>query len=338
MFVFRANAIQQLIRLSVNKLLIMQSRMHILAVPALAFVVILSFGTSAYSTDDSVKIIAQSSFVDFEGKLNIVGTVRNTGILPIQAIVGLEVKDENGIRMEQQTTYGRIIWPLNDSPFKFVIDSGTAGDPFIADVQKVEATHTTDMIVLNYTSMAAGEEKAFVGTVKNNAPFDVYNVSVFASARSNNATQLDSVRSNVIPILRAGQEQPFIAITDAAVKSGVYYYSCAGLDLDSPITTIDAGGGRLIPYDLNAAAQVSTIRYENQTDSLAFQIRPYSPTGGPISLMIPQVSQDHSVIVMLDGILHESSIRGDGKTTYIDFFVPQGEHQVQIQRVTGMHA
>ena len=337
MFLFRANAIQQLIRLSINKLLIMPSRMHILAVPVLALVVILSFSTSAYSADDSVKIIAQSSFVDFEGKLNIVGTVRNTGSLPVQAMVGLEVQDEDGIRVEQQPTYGRIIWPLNDSPFKFVIDSGKAGHLFIANVQKIEATHTTDMIILNYTSMAAGEEKAFVGTVKNNAPFDIYNVSVFASARSDNATQLDSVRSNVITTLRAGQEQPFIAITDAAVKSGVYYYSCAGLDLDSPITTIDAGGGKLIPYDLNAAAQVSAIRYENQTDSLAFQIRPYSPTGGPISLMIPQVSQDQSVSVMLDGILHESSIRGDGKTTYIDFFVPRGEHQVQIQRVTGMH-
>ena len=337
MFLFRANAIQQLIRLSINKLFIMPSRMHILAVPALAFVVILSFSTSAYSADDSVKIIAQSSFVDFEGKLNIVGTVRNTGTLPVQAMVGLEVQDEDGIRVEQQPTYGRIIWPLNDSPFKFVIDSGTAGHLFIANVQKIEATHTTDMIILNYTSMAAGEEKAFVGTVKNNAPFDIYNVSVFASARSDNATQLDSVRSNVIPTLRAGQEQSFIATTDATVKSGVYYYSCAGLDLDSPITTIDAGDGKLIPYDLNAAAQVSAIRYENETDSFAFQIRPYSPTGGPINLMIPQVSQDQSVSVMLDGILHESSIRGDGKTTYIDFFVPQGEHQVQIQRVTGMH-
>jgi hypothetical protein len=340
MFVFRANAIQQLISLSVNKLLIMPSMMHILAVTALALVVILSFSTSAYSADDSVKIIAQSSFVDSGGRLNIVGTVRNTDALPVQVMVGLEVQDENGIRVEQhQQTYGRIIWPLNDSPFKFVIDSGTtAGPPFIADIHKVQATHITDMVRLNYTSMAAGEEKAFVGTVKNNAPFDIYNVSVFASARSDNATQLDSVKSIVIPILKASEEQSFIATTDAAVKSGVYYYSCAGLDLDAPITTIDAGGGKLIPYDLNAAAQVSAIRYENQTDSLLFEIRPYSPTGGPLSLMIPQVSQDHSVKVMLDGILHESSIRGDGRTTYIDFFVPQGEHQVQIQRVTGKHA
>ncbi len=319
----------------------MSHRMGIFVTATVALVVILSFSTRANFSfaEESVRIIAQSSYVDSEGKLNVVGTVRNTGALPVQAIVGLEVQEENGTRAEQQPTYGRIIWPLNDSPFKFVIESGTTvGRPFISNVLKVQATHITDMIKLNYTSMAAGEDKAFVGTVKNNAPFDIYNVSVFASARSDNATQLDSVRSTVIPILRAGEEQPFIAISDEAVKSAVYYYSCAGLDLDAPITTIDAGGGRLIPYDLNAAAQVSAIQYESQTDSLVFKIRPYSPTGGSISLMIPQVSQDHSVIVMLDGILHESSIRDDGKTTYIDFFVPQGEHQVEILRVTGMHA
>jgi hypothetical protein len=332
----QANAVQQVITLSIYRSLIMSYRMHILAVPALVLIVILTFGTSAYSTDDLVKIIAQSSFVDSEGKLNIVGTVRNTGRLPVQTTVGLEVQDATGIRIEQQLTYGRIIWPLNDSPFKFVIDSGTAGHPFIADVKEVDATHTTDMITLNYSSMAAGEERAFVGTVKNNAPFDIYNVSVFASARSENATQIDSVRSNVIPVLKASEEQPFIAITDAAVIPRVYYYSCAGLDLDAPITTIDAGGGQFIAYDLNAAAQVSKIRYENETDSIAFGIRPYSPTGGPISLMIPQASQEQSVTVMLDGKLHESSIRGDGKTIYIDFFVPQGEHQVQVQRVTSM--
>jgi hypothetical protein len=310
--------------------------MHILAVPALALVVILSFSAGAYSADESVKIIAQSSFLDSEGRLNFVGTVRNTGTLPVQAIVGLEVQDENGIRMEQQPTYGRIIWPLNDSPFKFLIDSGNASHPFIADVKEVEVTHTTDAIILNYTSMAAGEEKAFVGTVKNNAPFDIYNVSVFASARSENATQLDSVRSDVIPVLKASEEQPFIAFTDPAVESRVFYYSCAGLDLDSPITTIDAAGGKFIAYDLNAAAQVSEIRYENETDSIAFGIRPYSPTGGPVSLMIPQASQDQSVTVALDGKLHESSIRDDGKTIYIDFFVPQGEHEVQIQKVASI--
>ncbi|MDQ3852760.1 MAG: hypothetical protein M3299_08005, partial [Thermoproteota archaeon] len=304
-------AIQQLISSSIYKSLIMSYRMQLLlAMPALTLVVLLSFGTDAAfsaapaadadAADDSVKIIAQSSFIDYEGKLNIVGTVRNTGALPVQAIVGLEVQDENGTRIEQQPTYGRVIRPLNDSPFKFVIDSGTAGHPFIADFKEVEATHTTDMIILNYNSMAAGGENAFVGTVMNNAPFDIYNVSVFASARSDNATQLDSVRSNVIPVLKPGEERQFIVTSDPAVKTRVYYYSCAGLDLDAPITTIDAGGGKFIAYDLNAAAQVSAIRYENQTDSIAFGIRPYSPTGGAVNLMIPQASEDHSVAVTLD--------------------------------------
>lgn len=329
---------QQLITLSNHKSVIMSNKLQTLAMTALSLVVIiiLSFSTSAaFSADDQVKIIAQSSFIDHEGKLNIVGTVRNTGSLPVQVLLGLEVEDENGIRIEQQQTYGRIIRPLNDSPFKFEINSGTAGHLFIATIKEIETTHITDMIILNYTSMAAGEENAFVGTVRNNAPFDIYNVSVFASARSENATQLDSVRSNVIPVLKAGEEQPFIAVTDAEVKSRVYYYSCAGLDFDAPMTTIDAGGGKFIAYDLHATAQVSAIRYESQTDSIAFEIRPYSPLGGPLSLMIPQVSQDQSVTVTLDGKPHQSSIRDDGKTIYIDFFVPQGDHEVQIQKVTG---
>ena len=313
--------------------------MQISAVGTLALLVILSFSTGAYSTysahsaDETVKIIAQSSFVDSQGRTNIVGTIRNTGTLPVEATVGLAVQDKAEIRIEQQSTYGRIIWPLSDSPFKFVVESGIAGDPFIADVKQVGATQITDMIILNYTSMAAGEERAFVGTVKNNAPFDIYNINVFASVRSENATQLDSVRSNVIPVLKAGEEHVFFAIPDPAVKPRVYYYSCAGLDLDNPITTIDAGGGKFIAYDLNAAAQVSAIRYENETDSIAFRIRPYSPSGGPISFMLSQVSQNQTVTVTLDDKLHKASIRPDGKTIYIDFFVPRGEHQVQIQRV-----
>lgn len=289
----------------------------------------------AFAADDSVKIIAESSFVDSEGRLNVVGTLRNTDDMPVQAKVGLKVEDESGTRIEQQSTYGRIIWPLNDSPFKFVVEYGTTSEPYILDVKEVDATNS-DMIMLNYSSMAIGEDRAFVGTVKNNAPFDIYNVSIFASVRSDNATQLDTVRSNAIPILKSSEEQPFVAVPDPAIKSKVYYYSCAGLDFDNPITTIDTGDGKFIAYDLNAAAQVSAILYENETDSIALEIRPYSPIGGPISVMIPQVSQNQIVTVMLDGKMHEASIRPDGKTVYIDFFVPQGEHQVQIQNVRNM--
>jgi hypothetical protein len=337
-FLFVACAVQKLIgSFTYRPVIVSSDRVLILIMPIMAVVTILPFSANVYSNDDyvSVKIIAHSSFIDLEGKLNVVGTVRNTGNLPIQTTVGLNVHDQNGIRIEYQSTYGRTIWPLNDAPFKFVIDSGTAGVPFVADVSQVEATHLTDMIILNYTSMAIGDERAFVGTVRNNAPFDIHNVSVFASVRSENATQLDSVRSNVIPVLQANEERAFVVFPNAAIKSDVYYYSCAGLDVDAPITTVDTGDGNFIPYDLNAAAQVSGIRYENETDSIAFAVRPYAPGGGPVSFMIPQQSQDQSVRVILDGVPHESAVvTADGKTIYIDFFVPQGQHDVQIQRMT----
>jgi hypothetical protein len=113
----------------------------------------------------------------------------------------------------------------------------------------------------------------------------------------------------------------------------VFFYSCAGIDLDAPITTIRTGDGGFIPYTLNAVAQISSLRYEDSTDSIAFGVRPYFPNGGAMKLQLPQLSQNQKVNVMIDGKLHDASVRGDGNTMYIDFFVPNGDHQVQIQGV-----
>jgi len=306
------------------------------AIAALSITLALLFGViaiaaSAYAADDPVKIIAQSSFIDSENRLNVVGTIRNTGSMPVQVTMGLNVEDGNGSHTMQQPTYGRIIWPLNDSPFKFVVN-GTAGKPFIMNVQQAEASNQL-VLVLNYTSMAAGGDRAFVGTIKNTAPFDFHNVSIFASVRSDNWTQLDTVRSDVIPVLKSGEEKVFVAKPDPAVKSRTAYYSCAGIDFDAPIATIDAGNGKVISYDLRTISQISSMRYENANDSIAFGIRPYSPNGGPVSLKIPQFNQNQTLTVMLDGQPHNASIKGDGRTMYIDFFVPKGDHEVKIQGV-----
>jgi hypothetical protein len=87
-------------------------------------------------------------------------------------------------------------------------------------------------------------------------------------------------------------------------------------------------------YSLYAIAQVSKLRYESETDSIAFGVRPYAPNGGPLTIKIPQLAQNHTVTVMVDGQLDEkASVRGDGRTMFIDFYVPKGDHQVQIQGV-----
>src|SRR5437868_9730902 len=116
------------------------------AIIALSIATALMFGaiamaTSAYATDDSVKIIAQSTFIDSGNRLNVVGTIRNTGSMPVQVTLGLNVEDRNGSHTVQQPTYGRVVWPLNDSPFKFIVNSGTAGKPFITNVQQVEVSN-----------------------------------------------------------------------------------------------------------------------------------------------------------------------------------------------------
>ncbi len=305
--------------------------MRMLAVCALVFVFIFSLFTTVYAFDDP-EIILKSSFVDSEGRVKVVGTVRNFASTPVQVTIGVGTGDG---RTLQTPSYGRIIWPLTDSPFKFVLDrAANASEPFIMDIKEIEAPNYNGMVVLSYDSMAVGEKRAFVGTIKNIAPFDIHNVSVFAAVHSpDHKSQLDTVRSNVIKVIKSGEEFEFIALPDPAIREEVLYYSCAGLDFDDPITTMDAGEGKFIAYNLNAVAQVSSLRYENATDAIAFGVRPYAPNGGLLSLQIPQFSQNQTVTVMLDGVLHDASVNSDGKTVSIDFFVPQGDHQVQVQGV-----
>ncbi|AFU59263.1 hypothetical protein Ngar_c23370 [Candidatus Nitrososphaera gargensis Ga9.2] len=315
----------------------MMANMRILAIAVCALVlVVLAFPplfTSVYAFD-SPEMILKSSFVDSEGRVNVVGTVRNFASTPVQVTVGVETDDGSTL---QKQTYGKVIWPLTDSPFKFVLDDGVvnAGEPFIMDVQEAKVSNYDSMLILSYNGMAVGEEKAFVGTVKNIAPFEMYNVSVFAAVHSpDHMSQLDTVRSNIIPVIKPGEQVEFTALPDPAIRSDVLYYSCAGLDYDNPITTIKTGDGGFVAYNLNAVAQVNNLRYENLTDSIAFGVRPYPPNGTTVNLQLPQYSQNQTITVMLDGELHEdASIWGDGKTLYIDFFVPQGDHQVKIQGV-----
>jgi hypothetical protein len=303
--------------------------MRTLALYALALVIVLSSFATAHA-QGGVSIILQSSFVDSEGRVNVVGTVRNMGDVPVQVTVG--VKD--GDRTLEAPTYGRVVWPLSDSPFKFVLEPGSSpGRPFLMEVKEVQALHY-NILTLAYDGMAVGEDRAFVGKIKNTGPFDMHNVSVFAAVHSpDHKSQLDTVRSNVIPVIRPGEELEFVAVPDPAIRQDVLFYSCAGVDFDDPITTLDAGGGKFIAYDLRSVAQLSSFRYDNATDSIVFGVRHYNPAGGPLSLKVPQVSQNQTVAVMMDGQMHEASVKGDGKTIQIDFFIPKGDHQVQIQGI-----
>jgi hypothetical protein len=268
--------------------------------------------------------------------VNVVGIVNNRSEAPLKITMGLDIVDNSGKTITlQEAPYGRVIYPGKGAPFEFRVAEGVqvVGKPYV-----VKAEHTMqpfyDTLVFNYTNMAVGEERALVGTVKNTGPFEFRNLSVFASVHDENTVNIDSVRSNVIPVLMPGEQAMFVATPDPAIKAQVYYYSCAGFDIDAAIPTLPSGDGGFIPYNFQAVAKVSSLRYDNTTDSISFGIVHYNPKGGPAALKVPQLYQNQTVTVMMDGEVYDgASITMDGRTVSVDMFIPPGDHNVQVQGV-----
>lgn len=307
--------------------------MHVLALMGLAALVALCGFPMQYSwADEPVELInSDHTFVDARGMINIVGIVNNHGSEPITVTMALDTSQ--GTRNEG--LYGKIIFPGEGAPFKFKLEPGAEalGRPYIASVEQVDAP-LYETLVLDYDNMAVGEERVLKGTVRNTGDVEFRDVYVYASVHGEDMADIDSVRSNVIPVLRPGEEAEFIASPDPAVKSQVYYYSCAGLDPNAPISTLSTGDGGFIPYGLQTVSKISSMKYDNATDSITFGITPYNPAGGRALLMLPQLSQNHTVTVMLDGEPYDGAeVKEDGKTLYVDMFVPAGQHHVQIQGV-----
>jgi hypothetical protein len=314
--------------------------MRLLAWPALAALLVLSACPLAIANAEGGDTIelknSNHSFVDAQGMKNVVGIVNNHGVAPISVTMALNVSDSSGHASTlYENLYGSVIYPTKGAPFKFRLAQGVeaVGKPYVASVKQVDQPFY-DTLALNYTNMAVGQERVLTGTMKNTGNVELRNIVVYASVHDENMTDLDSVRSNVVPVLKPGEEAVFTASPDPSVKAQVYYYSCAGFDVNAPISTLPTGDGGFIAYDFTSVAKVSGMRYENATGSIAFGITHYNPKGGPAVIKIPQLVQNQTVAVMMDGKPYDrATVKADGKTVSVDFFVPPGDHEVQIQGV-----
>jgi hypothetical protein len=192
---------------------------------------------------------------------------------------------------------------------------------------------------LNYSNMPTSDSnKAMVGTAKNIGPFDLHDVSVYASVHDRNGIQIDSVTSNVIPLIKPGQEAAFIALPDSTIAPHIYYYSCAGVSLgNAPMTVLDIGKGQSILYDINGVVRISDFKYNTANDSIMFGVRHYNPDGGPMSLKLVKNSGNPGVSIMMDGKIYNNNNAlikmTDPKTVHIDLFVPSGDHSLQIKGI-----
>jgi hypothetical protein len=328
-------------------LLVVLLVLFVVVVLTLSLLSLPSLAANAATVDNSVKMTKQESFMDSNGRLNIIGVVDNNGNIPVQIVVGLNTlnknDDKSGVTTKTPSTmtdptYGRIIYPLTGAPFKFVTapNQTVKGTAFISSIKQVPVPYY-NVLRLNYSNMPTGSDRALVGTAKNIGPFNLRDVSVYASVHDKNAVQIDSVKSNVMSLIKPGEEVAFTALPDPAISPHVFYFSCAGVSLNNaPMTILDIGKGKSISYDINGVVSISDFKYDSAKDSITFGVRHYNPDGGPMSLKIVKNSGNPSVVyVMMDGKLYnKASVKTtDPKTVHIDLFIRPGNHDVQVKGI-----
>ena len=160
---------------------------------ALALTICISCGgfvtvQHAYS-ESPIKVMAQPPFTGSDGKLNAVGIVKNSGNMPVEVNLGLNIvaRDSGLVTTIKEPTYGRVIYPSSVSPFKFAVESSwsLSGSPFILDSKEV-LTPYYKVLSLSYSNMPVGNDKALIGTAKNVSPVDLHNVTILASVHKSN--------------------------------------------------------------------------------------------------------------------------------------------------------
>ena len=283
-----------------------------------------------------ISIVDQKIFQGLNGDRNLVGVVQNNAGAPIEVKIGVNITKPNNISsILTSNAFTNVIYPYTAAPFKFTISSNELfkGLAYPIETKKVAKPFLLELRQ-NYTNLATDDEKALVGTIKNKGFNIIKNVVVYASVHSINGTQIDSVKSTVIPVIHPDEEISYKIIPDSAIKDDVYIYSCAGLDINAPISTMSIGNGEYLVFNLESASAISNFRYENSSDSIIFEIYPYNPVGGPTIFQIPQISSNQKIDIFLDGKEYENKIvTMDGKTISMNIFIPKDKHELKISGI-----
>jgi hypothetical protein len=325
----------------------------IILLPSVIVIMAISYPyANAVTENDSnvVEIDVKSPFKGADGEIKLMGVVHNTGDVPLEVKLGVNTTTTTGkatetLGMAEAAPYSRVLYPYSVSPFKFSIKStdpqsqatlSGIGKPFITGFEKLSTPNYDGLVILNYTNIPFGENAALVGTVKNSGPFELQNVAVYASAHDKDMAQVDSVKSNIIPILEPGQEVTFTAIPDPTRESQIEYYSCAGVDINPQMNKLIIDGDKVVRYDLEGPVAIRDLKYDNASDSMLFGVKHYNPDGGPLAIKMASneyPGSQNPLSIMLDGKdlpIERTATNDNGKVLTMNIAIPPKEHEIQI--------
>src|ERR1044072_1199619 len=183
-----------------------------------------------------ISIVDQKIFQDLNGDWNLVGVVENKEYTPLKVEVGVNITKPNNVSsILTSNTFTNVIYPYTSTPFKFTISNNELFNAMAYPINTKKVAKPFFMeLRQNYSNFATDDEKALVGTIKNKGNNIIRNVAVYASVHSFNGTQIDSVKSDVFPVIYPGEEISYKIKPADAIKHDVYFYSCAGLDINAP--------------------------------------------------------------------------------------------------------
>jgi hypothetical protein len=315
------------------------------------------YANAVTENDKVVEIDVKSPFRGNDGEIKLMGVVHNTGGIPLDVKLGVDVtttttKDATETTVTEETVpYSRVLYPYSVSPFKFSIKSTDPesqttltgiGKPHVIDFEKLSTPNYDGLVILNYTNIPYGENAALVGTLKNSGPFELRDVAVYASAHDQNRKQVDSVKSATIEVLEPGQEMAFTAIPDPSSESQIMYYSCAGVVMNPQMSKLIISDKKVVRYDLEGPVAISDLKYDNASDSMLFGVKHYNPDGGPLTVKVASNEYSGSqnpLSIVLDGkdlSLDKTTMKDNGMVLTMNIEIPPKEHELQIVGISDL--
>jgi hypothetical protein len=300
----------------------------------LLFYFILAPSAHALKTSNAL-VTDVGSYVDKTGIRYVVGTVENKNDVPIHVLLGLNTTTNNVKTTSVAQPYGKTIYAYGEDPFKFKIPRGSdvklTGNPYVYQLSTTSIPYF-DALRLNYSNIPL-PNGTLIGTVKNIASFDIYNLSIYASAHDKTGAQIDSVTTPLMPILKSGEKASFSVSPNPVLGSKVAFYSCFGVDFKTTNMKINIGQNRYIISNMTSLATIENIKADPSSGTIKIYMNNQYPVPGPLILKIPQLTGASTIFVTMDGTLYRDAVATSKGFALVDLNVPGGKHEIDVNGI-----